>query len=74
MLIMGLIVLDSRKNILFTFHPYTVSTAERSPLLIVHVYMYTAGLHTPMQYWRPSGHALGKGFIWVLLQGHVKVI
>ena len=26
----------------FTFHPYTIPTAERSPPLIVHVYMYTA--------------------------------
>ena len=25
---------------------YTISTAERSPPLIVHVYMYTAGVHT----------------------------
>ena len=44
---MGLIVLDPRKNIDFNFHPYTESTAERSPMLIVHVsrhlYMYTAG-------------------------------
>ena len=43
----------------FTFHPYTKCTAERSPLLVVHVYMYTAGVHTPredrtMRYWRPS--------------------
>ena len=22
---------------------------------MVHVYMYTAGVHTPMRYWRPSG-------------------
>ena len=31
-----------------TFHPYTISTAERSPPLIVHLYMYIAGLHTTL--------------------------
>ena len=41
----------------FTSHPYTISTAERSPPVdstCVHVYMYTAGVHTPMRYLKPS--------------------
>ena len=48
MLIMGLVVLDPRKHIVFTFHPYTVSTAERSPLWIVHLYIYLCDTEVPV--------------------------
>ena len=69
MLIMGLVVMDPRKHIVFTFHPYTVSTAERSPLWIVHVYIHLCDAEGPVP--GPVSAGLNQSqLVWCKFLGH----